>query len=71
MLTFFLVLGGWAVLVAWAVTRRSGMRKERTEMPMDLAAYRRRQSDGRITPEEKRRIINEIMRRRDDDGSFQ
>jgi len=71
MLSFCLVVGGWVLLTAWAVTLKSGKRKERTEMPMDLAAYRRRQSDGRITPEEKRRIINEIMRRRDDDGSFQ
>jgi len=71
MLSFCLVVGGWVLLVAWAVTRKGTKDGRREEMPMDLAAYRRRQSDGRITPEEKRRIIDEIMRRRDDDGTFQ
>ena len=55
MLSFCLVVGGWVLLVAWAVTRKGAKDGRREEMPMDLAAYRRRQSDGRIPPEKKRR----------------
>lgn len=68
MLTFGLVFGGWLLVAAWAVTRKGGQRASQKNAPMDLAAYRRRQSDGRITPEEKRQIVREIMRRREEDG---
>lgn len=94
MLTFVLVFGGWAVVAAWAVTRKAPPWSETSKgLPprppggsgaqehwatsanayreRDLAALRRQASDGRITKEQKREIVREIVRKRDEGDQFQ
>lgn len=75
MLAFYLVAAGWILLAAWAVTRKTPGRSPRNRRnsaeECDLAALRRRQSDGRITPEMKKAIVREILRRQSEPEAFQ
>lgn len=61
--------GGGGPHEHWAISVNNY--KERMRKERDLAAWRRQSSDGRLTQEQKREIVREILRQRDEGDSFQ
>ena len=76
MLVFCLVFGGWAVLTAWAVTRRvtpgqwENDRKGLKPARYQLERIRQKCEKKKVSAKEKRALIDALMRKllEDQDG---